>query len=107
VLAYDRLGTGKSEKPDAYDIVQIPTDIDILVKLTKLARSGTLISSSLVSTNDASAAAIHDYTPTKIVHVGHAYGSYIMFIMLGQYADISDAALMTGLRTQLPCTNCM
>jgi pimeloyl-ACP methyl ester carboxylesterase len=67
------------------------------VKLTKLVRSGTLISSSLVSTNNASAAAIHDYKPSKIVHVGHAYGSYIMFIMLGQYADISDAALMTGL----------
>lgn len=97
VLAYDRIGTGRSEKPDAYDIVQIPTDIEILVGLTKAARNGTLISSSLVSTNDASAAAIHDYKPTKIVHVGHAYGSYIMFIMLGKYGDISDAALMTGL----------
>ena len=100
VLAYDRIGTGGSEKPDAYDIVQIPTDIEVLAGLTKLARSGHLISSSKVSaaTTDGKPA-IQNYQATKVVHVGHAYGSYIMCIMFADpaYANLSDGALMTGL----------
>ncbi|KAF2655184.1 hypothetical protein K491DRAFT_599447 [Lophiostoma macrostomum CBS 122681] len=100
VLAYDRIGTGGSEKPDAYDVVQIPTDIEVLAGLTKIARSGDLISSSQVSaaTTDGEPA-IQDYQATKVVHVGHAYGSYIMSIMFENptYGNLSDGALMTGL----------
>jgi hypothetical protein len=100
VLAYDRIGTGGSEKPDAYDIVQIPTDIEVLAGLTKMARSGDLISSSQVSATDTGGEpAIQDYQASKVVHVGHAYGSYIMSIMFenSTYAKLSDGALMTGL----------
>jgi hypothetical protein len=39
ILIYDRLGTGQSEKPDAYDIVQGPPHIEILNQLIVLARA--------------------------------------------------------------------
>ncbi|KAK0629529.1 hypothetical protein B0T17DRAFT_189144 [Bombardia bombarda] len=100
-LSYDRLGTGLSEKPNAYDTVQLPTEIEILAGLTKLARSGQLISAStILSTTDVSNETdILNFKPTKTVHVGHAFGSYLMTLMLGRpgYGQLSDGALMTGL----------
>ncbi|EHK49886.1 uncharacterized protein TrAtP1_007736 [Trichoderma atroviride] len=92
VLSYDRLGTGASEKPNAYDDVQIPVEIEILAGLTKIARGGKLISSS-----KSNASAAFDFTPTKIVHVGHSYGSYVNSLMLINYPDIIDGAIFTGL----------
>ncbi|KAM0486963.1 hypothetical protein ACHAPX_000230 [Trichoderma viride] len=93
VLSYDRLGTGASAKPNAYDEVQIPVEIEILAGLTKMARGGKLISSSKAS----NASAAFDFTPTKIVHVGHSYGSYINSLMLIKYPDIIDGAIFTAL----------
>jgi pimeloyl-ACP methyl ester carboxylesterase len=97
VLSYDRLGTGKSEKPNAYDVVQIPTEAEILASLTKLARSGKLISSSTVlsATNDD--IATQDYQPSKIVQVGHAYSAFLIALVLERYGDLSDGAILTGL----------
>lgn len=94
VLAYDRLGTGDSQKPDAYDEVQIPVEIEVLAGLTKIARSGKLMSSSKVTGNTSAA---FEFTPTKIVHVGHSYGSYVNSLMLINYPDIIDGAIFTGL----------
>lgn len=94
VLSYDRLGTGASEKPNAYDDVQIPVEIEILAGLTKIARSGKLTSSSKAASN---ASAAFDFLPTKIVHVGHSYGSYVNSLMLIKYPDIIDGAIFTGL----------
>lgn len=104
LLAYDRIGTGGSDKPDAYDIVQIPTDVEILAGLTKIARSGNLITSSkIISTTTygdfETHSKIQNYQPTKIIHVGHAYGSFMMALMYQNpaYAHLVDGALMTGL----------
>ena len=101
VLTYDRLGTGKSEKPDAYDIVQIPTEVEILAGLTRLARNGKLISSSKILS--ATSSAIVDFQPSKVVHVGHSFGSFLIAIMLPLYGNLSDGAILTGLlfNTQL------
>jgi pimeloyl-ACP methyl ester carboxylesterase len=93
ILTYDRLGTGASDKPDAYDVVQIPTDVEILAGLTKMARSGEIISSATVLNGSL----VSDFIPTKIVHVGHAYGSYMGTFMLAKYGDLVDGALLTGL----------
>ncbi|KAK9364428.1 Alpha/Beta hydrolase protein, partial [Lipomyces kononenkoae] len=93
ILTYDRLGTGASDKPDAYDVVQIPTDVEILAGLTKIARSGEIISSATVLNGSL----VSDFIPTKIVHVGHAYGSYMGTFMLAKYGDLVDGALLTGL----------
>lgn len=42
VLTWDRLGTGQSDKPDAYDVVQAPLELEILREITILARSRQL-----------------------------------------------------------------
>jgi pimeloyl-ACP methyl ester carboxylesterase len=89
ILAYDRLGGLTSEKPDAYDEVQIPVEIEILAGLTSIARSGKLASSS-------NASAAFDFVPSKIVHIGHSFGSYINSLMLIKYPDIIDGAIFTG-----------
>lgn len=41
-LTYDRLGVGRSDKPDAYTVVQAPLELEILRQLTLMARNGTL-----------------------------------------------------------------
>lgn len=96
ILTYDRLGTGESEKPNAYDIVQIPTEIEILAGLTKLARSGKLISSSKVSSATNGKTIVPDFQPSKIIQVGHSFGSYLIAGMLARYGNLSDGAILTG-----------
>ncbi len=96
VLTWDRIGTGKSEKPDAYDIVQLSTETEILAGLTRLARSGKLISSSKVLHAISSEAAVHDFRPSKVVHVGHSFGSLLTISMLATYGNLSDGAILTG-----------
>ncbi|GAB1320930.1 AB hydrolase-1 domain-containing protein [Madurella fahalii] len=96
VLTYDRIGTGQSEKPDAYDIVQIPVEVEILAGLTQLARSGQLLSSSRVMSTTSGATTVHDFQPSKVVHVGHSFGSFLTAGMLGRYGNLSDGALLTG-----------
>jgi pimeloyl-ACP methyl ester carboxylesterase len=103
ILTYDKLGTGKSEKPDAYDIVQIPTEVEILANLTRLARSGKLISSSKVLSATGSNTTVADFIPSKIVQVGHSFGSYLITNMLTLYGDLADGAILSGflINTQL------
>lgn len=103
ILTYDKLGVGKSEKPDAYDIMQIPTEVEILAVLTRLARSGKLISSSKVLSNTGNKATVTDFKPSKIVQVGHAFGAYLITSMLTLYGDLADGALLSGflVNTQL------
>jgi pimeloyl-ACP methyl ester carboxylesterase len=93
ILTYDRLGTGKSQKPDAYDVVQIPTEVEILAGLTNLARSGKLISSSKVL---GSTHPVPKLQPSKVVQVGHAYGAYLITVALGKYGRLADGAVLTG-----------
>src|SRR4051812_27220914 len=42
ILTYDRLGTGQSDHPNAYEVVQAPLELEILRQLTLMARNGTL-----------------------------------------------------------------
>lgn len=98
ILTYDRLGTGQSEIPDdAYDIVQIPTEVEILAGLTELARSGNLLSSStIVDTNATASSFAAANPPSKVIHIGHSLGSYITSGFLALHGDLSDGAVMTG-----------
>lgn len=103
ILTFDRIGTGSSEKPDAYDIVQSPVEVEILRGLTQLARDGTLISSSKTLSVNGSEAAFAAYQPSKIVHIGHSYGSALTTSLLEKYGNMSDGAILSGLliNTQL------
>ncbi|KAL4928126.1 alpha/beta fold hydrolase [Aspergillus undulatus] len=92
VLTYDRLGVGHSDKPDAYEIVQAPVEIEILRQLTLLARSGGLAKQSQSQSG-------HIRVPEfkKTVLVGHSYGSGLTIGILANYPDIVDGAVSTGL----------
>ena len=79
--------------------MQIPVEVEILVGLTQLARNGKLISSSKVS----SGTTMPELQPSKVVHVGHSYGSSLTASMLAQHGNLSDGAILTGflINTQL------
>jgi len=68
-MIYDRLGTGLSEKPDAYDIVQGPLQIKILNQLIVLARAGKL-SGSFAKNQTLTVPDI-----AKFIAIGHSMGS--------------------------------
>ncbi|KAL5336626.1 Alpha/Beta hydrolase protein [Aspergillus crustosus] len=111
ILTYDRLGVGKSSKPDAYKVVQAPVQVEILKEITLRARAGTLFSSSSsvsasasvstsnVNTTTSSISSHHFNIPTfeKIILVGHSLGSAITIGVLSKYPSIADAAIPTGL----------
>jgi pimeloyl-ACP methyl ester carboxylesterase len=92
ILTYDRLGTGRSDHPSAYTIVQAPLEIQILRQLTLLARNGTL--HSLASKGDAAFAAVPK--PRKIVHIGHSFGAFLTSSFIATYSNLTDGAIITG-----------
>ncbi|KAK7432913.1 hypothetical protein QQZ08_000384 [Neonectria magnoliae] len=79
ILTYDRIGTGGSTKPDAYTIMQSPTEVEVLKELTKLARSGKLIESSRIKSDKN----IRSYKPSKIVHLSD--GAILTGFILGSH----------------------
>jgi pimeloyl-ACP methyl ester carboxylesterase len=95
ILTFDRIGTGQSSLVNAYDDVQPNTEIEILAKITTLARSGKLLSAAkIVSSTNTTTVPSPD--PTQIVHVGHSFGSLLIFGLLKKNGDMSDGALLTG-----------
>lgn len=92
ILTYDRLGTGLSDKPDAYDIVQAPLQVDILRRLTILARNGELVKAAKPHLPRGAT------TPkfSKFVHVGHSFGSTITNALQAKYPELTDGAIQTG-----------
>ncbi|XXH05293.1 hypothetical protein Hte_011718 [Hypoxylon texense] len=95
ILMFDRIGTGKSEMPNAYYAVQVATEVEILAQITAMVRNGTLLSSArAVTTTDN--VTVPELNPKHIVHVGHSYGSLLVTGLLTQHGDMSDAALLTG-----------
>ena len=95
VLTYDRLGTGKSDIPDAYTGIQTGLELDILRGLTTKAREGTLISSS-TSAELKSWPEAPSNPPAKIVHVGHSFGSVMTTAFLATYPNETDGGIVTG-----------
>lgn len=92
VLTYDRLGTGKSDKPDAYTIVQAPLQLEILREISSMARNGDLqkhipAGKSKIDT---------DVSFNKLIHVGHSFGSFLTSALLTTYPETSDGAVITG-----------
>jgi hypothetical protein len=103
VLTYDRIGTGESDKPDPYTVVQTPLQSVILMEITKIAQAGKL---GIYATSAQKPAA----TFSKFIHVGHSQGSYVTLGFLAGYGEMSDGAILTGvlptkLRTGPPFTS--
>lgn len=104
VLTYDRIGTGESDHPDAYTVVQTPFQSVILMEITKIAKAGQLLKYAVNRNSTANA------TFKKYVHVGHSQGSYVTLGFLARYGEMSDGAVITGvlpttLRTGPPWTS--
>lgn len=89
ILTYDRLGTGLSDKPDAYTVVQTPLQLEILRGITEMARSGQLLQYATGITQS-------NVSFDKIIQVGHSLGSSIVAALLTTYAALSDGAVFTG-----------
>lgn len=105
ILTYDRLGTGLSDKPDAYTIVHASLQLEILRSITDMARSGELLKHTAGNTDSAgttiSAAPIKtfkgsDVSFKKIIHMGHSFGSVLTTAFLATYGNLTDAAVITG-----------
>ncbi|KAJ5781328.1 hypothetical protein N7457_006488 [Penicillium paradoxum] len=83
-LSYDRLGLGKSSHGDAKNEIQAFLEIEGLAQLTRMVRNGEIS---------------HIKTPSKIVHVGHSFGSSQTVALSAMYPDLSDALVLTGWST--------
>ncbi|KAK8064623.1 hypothetical protein PG994_007261 [Apiospora phragmitis] len=82
IFMYDRVGTGESSRVSGYNESQISNQLAILTSLTNSVRSG-------------------HYTgtlgqPSKVVHVGHSYGSILSHTLVEQDPSISDGIILTG-----------
>ncbi|MCJ1475069.1 hypothetical protein MMC13_003729 [Lambiella insularis] len=80
-FSYDRLGNGQSTKADPYNIVQAPTELAILIELTKKLRFGHIDGCD-----------VHE----KVVHVGHSYGSELTNSLVAAEPTLSDGIIPTG-----------
>ena len=99
ILTYDRLGTGLSDKPDAYTVVQAPLELEILRKITEMSRDGDLLKhlgSAHNKTTSKSTLDTSGLSFNKVIHVGHSFGSFLTSALLSTYGNISDAAIITG-----------
>ncbi|KIJ67168.1 hypothetical protein HYDPIDRAFT_180201 [Hydnomerulius pinastri MD-312] len=90
---YDRLGTGMSEKPnDTYNVVQKATDVAIAVEFARMLRAGQIVYPSA----NSSAPSVNGYPFSKIVGVGHSYGSVQVQGAVVAAPDAFDGVVLTG-----------
>lgn len=83
--------------------MQIPTEVEIIAGLTKVARSGKLLSSSKVLSRSAetsdSTTPLSSFRPSKVVQVGHSFGAFLVALNLAKYGSLTDGAILSGLLT--------
>ncbi|KAF8152596.1 Alpha/beta hydrolase family-domain-containing protein [Crassisporium funariophilum] len=79
IFIYDRLGVGRSSKPDGIKEVQLATEVEIAAALIKRLRSGD-----------------SGHTFQRIIGVGHSFGSVQLVGLAAQYGDLLDATVLTG-----------
>lgn len=77
---YDRLGVGLSSRISGYEVEANP-QVELLASLLKSLRKG---------------AYTLDVKPSKLVLVGHSFGSAVSNLVLGRYPELAEAAVLTG-----------
>jgi len=77
---YDRLGVGKSNKSDGLNVVQTPLEVEIAHNLASMLREGMFAQTNF----------------SKVVGVGHSFGSIISQAVTAMYPNALDAAVLTG-----------
>ena len=78
-FAYDRLGSGSSDHPDALSL-DLPAEVNVLHQLVQGLRTGT----------------IGGHAFDKVITVGHSYGSAISGIEANAYNDV-DGVILSGI----------
>ncbi|KAF2462569.1 alpha/beta-hydrolase [Lindgomyces ingoldianus] len=79
-FSYDRLGTGKSEHPDPYQVVQAPLQVELAHALIRKLKGGHL--GNLVF--------------NKIIGVGHSLGSALTQGISSSHPEDFNAVVLTG-----------
>ncbi|EXA48910.1 hypothetical protein FOQG_08247 [Fusarium oxysporum f. sp. raphani 54005] len=80
-LTWDRLGVGASFKGDPLNEIQVYLEIAALKALTTKAREGSLGVGCKYS---------------KVVHLGHSFGSVISYALANESPELTDAVVLTG-----------
>ncbi|WWD16467.1 hypothetical protein CI109_100893 [Kwoniella shandongensis] len=80
-LSYDRLGVGRSAKPDGTNVVQIALETAQSIVIAEKLREGSLDSVGSFET---------------VVGVGHSYGSALLSGVASVAPDTFDALILTG-----------
>ena len=81
-LSIDRLGEGNSSKADPLSVLQVPAEMSALYELTMMLRNGTLPEVP------------HAFS--KVVHVGHSFGSTLSYLLAIMHPTASDGLILTG-----------
>ncbi|KAL8690492.1 MAG: hypothetical protein Q9218_004068 [Villophora microphyllina] len=81
-LSIDRLGEGNSSKANPLSVLQAPAEMSALYELTSMLRHGTLPNVP------------HAFS--KIVHVGHSFGSALSYLLAVMHPTASDGLILTG-----------
>ncbi|KAJ2916917.1 hypothetical protein MD484_g3486, partial [Candolleomyces efflorescens] len=82
ILVYDRLGVGKSAKPDGISKVQTATEVEIAAQLAKYLRGNP-----------------QGHNFSRVIGIGHSYGSVQLVGVAGKYGNLLDATILTGFST--------
>ncbi|KAL8733293.1 MAG: hypothetical protein Q9181_003632 [Wetmoreana brouardii] len=81
-LSIDRIGEGNSSKADPLSVLQAPAEMSALYELTMMLRNGSLPNVP--------------HTFSKIVHVGHSFGSGLSYLLAVMHPTASDGLILTG-----------
>jgi len=79
-FAFDRLGNGKSDRPDPVQIVQLPFQVDLAHVLVQRLRSG----------------GIGGLKFDTVIGVGHSIGGALTHGHTSKYPDDFDGIILTG-----------
>ncbi|KAK4247667.1 putative cardiolipin-specific deacylase, mitochondrial [Corynascus novoguineensis] len=100
-LALDRLGHGANpQRPDPLAVVQPQLQIDLIHAIVAAARDPSDVLHSVLGDGDSPATAF-----SKIVVVGHSYGSYLGAALAAQHPADADALVLTGYSGYLDFTD--
>ncbi|KAF9466674.1 hypothetical protein BDZ94DRAFT_1319199 [Collybia nuda] len=94
VFIYDRLGVGKSSKPDGIQEVQLATEIEVaasLVDILKCSNEGCTGGAG----RDTFISEIELKNAT-FIGVGHSFGSLQLSGLASKYGNLFDASILTG-----------
>lgn len=81
-LSFDRLGIGNSSHGEPLNEIQSFLEVAATVQLTQMLRNGTF-----PGVNN---------TFSKVVHVGHSFGSAQTYSLANMYPDLTDGIVLTG-----------